>query len=303
MQDFAGIWVPLITPFTDGAVDHRGLRRLVIHLAEAGVAGFVVCGSTGEAATLDDTEQRAVLRAVLDVRSGLPVLMGVSGVAPAAVAEQLRRFADDAPAGFLVPPPSYVRPSQQGIADFFGTLADASPLPLVLYDIPQRTGVRIATATMLALAAHPRIRAVKDCAGDLDHTQAVIHDGRLQLLAGDDHRMFTTMCQGGAGAIAASAHLRPDLFVAMQRHIAAGELPAAQTLWRALWPLTLALFDEPNPAPVKAALAQRHGLRRELRAPMTAASVETTRRLHDLLSRIDAIAAIPTPRQEPCPAD
>jgi 4-hydroxy-tetrahydrodipicolinate synthase len=181
-----------------------------------------------------------------------------------------------------------VRPSQQGIADFFATVADASPLPIALYDIPARTGVRIHTATMLALASHPRIRAVKDCAGDLDHTQAVINDGRLQLLAGDDHRLFTTMCQGGAGAIAASAHLRPELFVQLHRHIARGELHEAQRLWTVLWPLTVALFDDPNPAPVKAALSALHGLSDELRAPMTRATGETARKVSELLARIDS---------------
>lgn len=286
MQNFAGIWVPLITPFADGAVDHRGLCRLVAHLAEAGVAGFVACGSTGEAATLDESEQRDVMRSVCEAAGGLPVLMGVSGVAAAAVVAQLQRCAEDGAAGFLVPPPAYVRPSQQGIADFFGTLAEASPLPLVLYDIPGRTGVRIETATMLSLAGHPRIRAVKDCAGDLDHTQAVINDGRLQLLAGDDHRMFTTLCQGGVGAIAASAHLCPERFVAMQRHLANGELALARALWRDLWPLTVALFDEPNPAPLKAALSRRDGLRNELRAPMTPATSATTQKVLGLLSRL-----------------
>jgi 4-hydroxy-tetrahydrodipicolinate synthase len=289
MQNFAGIWVPLVTPFSDGAVDHGGLRRLVVHLAEAGVAGLVVCGSTGEAATLTHAEQLAVLRTVIEADSGLPVVMGVSGVAPAAVAEQVQRLADHALAGALVPAPSYVRPSQQGVADFFSRVADASPLPIALYDIPSRTGVRIETATMLELARHPRIVAVKDCAGDLDHTQAVINDGRLQVLAGDDHRMFATMCQGGAGAIAASAHLRPDLFVRLHRHLAQGELHAAQVLWKALWPLTLALFDEPNPAPVKAALSRLHGLRDELRAPMTRASPQTMQALVGLLARLDTL--------------
>jgi len=296
MQNFAGvfsgIWVPLVTPFSVCAVDHDGLRRLVAHLAEAGVAGLVVCGSTGEAATLDDAEQEAVLRTVLGVGSGLPVLMGVSGVAPAAVARQVQRLSEHAVAGFLVPPPIYVRPSQQGIADFFATVANASPLPVVLYDIPSRTGVRIATETMLGLAKHPRIHAVKDCAGDLDHTQAVIDDGCLQVLAGDDHRMFATMCQGGSGAIAASAHLRPDLFVALHRHIAGGKLHAAQALWKSLWPLTLALFDEPNPAPVKAALAHGFGLQAELRAPMTRASAQTTRKVLDLLSALDDVRSL-----------
>lgn len=290
MQDFAGIWVPLITPFDhEGAVDHAGLKRLVRDLVKAGVAGLVVCGSTGEAAALDEAEQLAVLRTVIDAGGGLPVVMGVSGVTPAAVKARIARCADLPLAAFLVPPPAYVKPSQQGIAEFFESVADASPWPLILYDIPSRTGVRIETATMLALAAHPGINAVKDCAADTDHTQAVINDGRLQLLAGDDHRMFATMCQGGVGAIAASAHLRPELFVELQRLIQRGDLHAARPLWQALWPLTTALFDEPSPGPLKAALARRMGLQNELRAPMTRATPAAAQRVMEVLRRIDAV--------------
>jgi len=288
MQDFAGIWVPLVTPFDRGAVDHEGLRRLVQALAATGVAGVVVCGSTGEAAALDEAEPFAVLRTVLDACPGIRVIMGVSGVTPASVAARLQRLDGTALAGVLVPPPSYVRPSQQGIAEFFASVAEASPWPLVLYDVPARTGVRIATATMLALADHPNVRAVKDCSADPDHAQAVIADGRLQLLSGDDHRMFTTLCQGGVGAIAASAHLRPELFVALHRALEQSDLPAARRLWRGLWPLTQALFAEPSPGPVKAALAERHGLRDELRAPMTRTTPEAAQRVAAILAQLDA---------------
>lgn len=289
MQDFSGIWVPLVTPYVDGAVDHDGLRRLVQGLGSTGIAGLVVCGSTGEAAALDEAEQAAVLRTVQESCADLPVILGVSGVTPTSVVARLTRFAGGhSLVGALVPPPYYVRPSQAGIEDFYTAVADASPVPLVLYDIPARTGVRIETATMLSLAAHPRIRAVKDCSGDLDHAQAIIHDGRLQLLAGDDHRMFAAMCQGGVGAIAASAHVRPELFVALHQHIRANDLHAAATLWRSLWPLTKVLFDEPSPGPVKAALAHQLGLRDELRAPMSRASAACARRVVEALRCIDA---------------
>ncbi len=288
MQDFSGIWVPLITPYANGAVDHDGLRRLVHALDQAGIAGLVVCGSTGEASALDESEQAAVLRTVQDACPGLPVILGVSGVTPKSVAARLARLADVSLAGLLIPPPYYVRPAQKGIERFYTTIADASPTPLVLYDIPARTGVRIETATMLSLAEHSNIRAVKDCSGDPDHAQAIVNDGRLQLLAGDDHRMFTAMCQGATGAIAASAHVRPELFVALYRHIRAGDLHDAAKLWRSLWPLTRALFEEPNPGPVKAALARRMGLRNELRAPMSRASSACSRRVMETLANIDA---------------
>ena len=287
MQDFAGIWVPLVTPFINGAVDHDGLKRLVAHLGNKGITGLVVCGSTGEAASLDEAEQLAVLSTVIEARVELRVVMGVSGVTPTGVAGRLRELAGLPLAGVLVPPPYYVKPSQQGVADFYTAVADASPHPVVLYDIPGRTGVRIETDTMLRLAAHPRIHAVKDCGGDLEHTQAVIADGRLQVLCGDDSRIFVSLCQGAVGAIAASAHLRPDLFAGLHRLLLQGDLQVARRLWKALWPLTRALFEEPNPGPVKSALAQRLDLRDELRAPMTTASASLAQRIRDMLGAID----------------
>lgn len=283
MQDFAGIWVPLVTPFVNGAVDHDGLKRLVAHLRGSGIRGIVVCGSTGEAASLSAAEQLAVLRTVLDVRSELQVMMGASGVTPCSVVGRLRELAGLPLAGVLVTPPYYVKPSQQGVADFFMVVADASTHPVVLYDIPSRTGVRIETETMLRLAAHPQIRAVKDCGADLEHTQAVINDGRLQVLCGDDSRVFVSLCQGAVGAIAASAHLRPDLFASLYRLLQQGDLHAARCLWKMLWPLTRALFEEPNPGPVKSALPRVVDVRDELRAPMTAASPGLALRIQEML--------------------
>jgi 4-hydroxy-tetrahydrodipicolinate synthase len=188
MQDFSGIWVPLVTPFdARGALDLRALSRLVRHLAGQGVAGFVACGSTGEAAMLSKPEQDAVLACTLAAAQGLPVWMGLSGVQPAAVARRARalavRHAGGANAiasqvgegdqsgqstlsGFLLSAPAYVRPSQAGIVQFLQQVGDASPLPIVAYDVASRTGVRIQAATLLALADHPRIVAVKDCSGD-----------------------------------------------------------------------------------------------------------------------------------------
>ncbi len=211
-----GIWVPLVTPFAGGHVDHAGLARLVASFHGTGIAGFVVCGSTGEASTLSAMEQQAVLQTVIGAAGGLKIVMGVSGVSTAVVRQELLHWAGHRIDGFLVSAPYYMKPSQAGIERHFRELADASPLPILLYDIPGRTGVRIETATMLALAGHPRIVGVKDCSADLDHLQAVLGDGRLAVLCGDDHRIFMSLCLGSAGAIAASAHLHPRRFVELQ---------------------------------------------------------------------------------------
>ncbi|KQP22155.1 4-hydroxy-tetrahydrodipicolinate synthase [Pseudorhodoferax sp. Leaf267] len=276
---FTGLWIPLITPFLDGTVDHAALAALVRGLRPCGIAGFVACGSTGEAAALDADEQLAVLDTVLAAADGLPVVMGIGGYhlprALAAVAEAGKRQI----AGLLIAPPCYVRPAQAGLLDWFRTLADASPVPVMLYDIPYRTGAELHLPTLLALAEHPRIWAVKDCGGDAAKTQALIADGRLAVLAGEDAQLFGTLALGGAGAIAASAHLHTARFVHVMSLLADDRLQEARALWQPLQPWIRAIFSEPNPGPIKALLAHAGAIGPGLRAPMTPASDGLLQRL------------------------
>ncbi|MFM0234544.1 4-hydroxy-tetrahydrodipicolinate synthase [Paraburkholderia sediminicola] len=293
MSIFSGIWVPLITPFADGEVDHAALRALVRRYADAGIAGLVALGTTGEPAALDAAEQDAVLATILDEADAhaaargadapaLPVLVGVSGNHTASMKERIEQLNALPIAGVLMAAPYYIRPSQAGIVGHFMALADASDKPVVLYDIPYRTGVRLELDTLLTLAAHPRIQAVKDCAGSLDTSLALIRDGRLQVLTGEDITMFNTLCLGGSGAIAASAHLRPERFVALYRALSAGRLDEGRRIFHELAPLIQALFAEPNPAPVKALLAAQGLIRDELRMPMTRAGDALVARLREL---------------------
>jgi 4-hydroxy-tetrahydrodipicolinate synthase len=284
MSEFSGIWIPLITPFNAGAVDHAALGALVRHYVEAGVAGFVALGTTGEPAALDDDEQDAVLATVLAAAGRLPVVVGVSGNHTAAVCARLAALNEQPIAGVLAAAPYYIRPSQAGVIGHFTALADASRKPLIVYDIPARTGVRIELPSLLELAAHERIVAVKDCGGSLEKTLALILDGRLQVLCGEDIEMFGAMCAGASGAIAASAHLRPERFVEVARALRDGRLADARAIWHTLVPLVRASFAEPNPGPVKAGLAACGLIRNELRAPMTHVSAELEASLARLLA-------------------
>ena len=270
--DFSGLWVALVTPFRDGAVDHTALAALVRRLADDGVTGFVPCGSTGEAAALDEAEQLAVLDTVLTAAGGLPVVMGVSGYHLGKATAWARKLSERPLAGLLVAAPHYIRPSQAGVLEWFHAIADASTVPVLVYDIPYRTGVTIARETMLALAEHPRIRGIKDCGGDMAKTRAVIADGRLQVLTGEDHQIFATMAEGGVGAIAASGHVQTKRLVRLVRLLAENRLAEARAEWQPLQPLLEMLFAEPNPGPLKALLAHAGELRDELRSPMTRAS-------------------------------
>ena len=287
--DFSGVWIPIVTPFRDHRVDHDALAALVRRLAADGVAGFVVCATTGEAPLLSDDERVGVL-ATIKSNTSLPLVMGASGTTADEVLRRIDAATRHAPTAFMVTPPPYLRPSQDALEAFFTTIADASPAPLVVYDIPARTGVRIELATLLALAAHPNIVALKDCGGRVEQTEALIADGRLQVLCGNDNEWFSTRCLGGAGAIAASAHIRTDLFVAFDDALARGDLVAGRALWRQLKPLAVGLFDEPSPGPVKALLAARGECANELRVPMTAASAALAARLGTLVMSLPANA-------------
>ena len=258
------------------------------HLAAQGIAGFVVCGSTGEAAALSPDEQLAVLDTVAQAAPQLPRVMGLSGYHLGDTLDWVRTLNAQTLAGLLVPAPHYIRPSQAGLQGWFEAIADASRAPVWLYDIPARTGSILQLATLRALALHPHIHAIKDCGGDAAKTQALIADGQLRVLAGDDANIFATLAWGGAGAIAASGHVHTARLVRLMRAVAQGELTQARGDWQALRPLMEALFDEPNPAPLKALLAREGWMQPELRAPMTAASQVLGDRLQTLSGAVAA---------------
>ena len=284
--DFSGLWIPLVTPFRNGAVDHAALTALTRRLAADGVAGFVVCGSTGEAAALDEAEQLASLDTVLAAAGALPVVMGLSGYHLGKTTAWVRKLSERPLAGLLVPAPHYIRPSQAGLVEWFRTIADASAVPVLIYDIPYRTGATLSRETLLALAAHPRIAGIKDCGGDMAKTRALIADGRLQVLSGEDHQIFSTVAEGGVGAIAASGHVQTKRFVQVLRLLADNRVAEARAEWQPLQPLIEMLFAESNPGPLKALLAQGGAMRDELRSPMTRASDGLRERLVALDARL-----------------
>jgi 4-hydroxy-tetrahydrodipicolinate synthase len=275
-----GIWVPLVTPLRHGALDLARLQTLAESMIDQGVHGLVVCGTTGEAATLEPGEQNAVLAAVLEAADGrCPVLLGISGNDTYAAAGKVMQFEDAGVDGFLVCAPSYVKPSQQGMQRHFEVIADATSHPIVLYNVPSRTGVNLELATVQKLALRPQFVAIKEAGGNLQQMSDLVAQAPLAMLCGDDALLFAALCAGGHGAISAAAHLRPDLFVQLYDLIQAQQLMQARALFQLLLPMIRLLFTESNPAPLKAALAMRGLLREELRLPMTPVSDELRQRL------------------------
>ncbi|MNG78902.1 4-hydroxy-tetrahydrodipicolinate synthase [compost metagenome] len=286
MASFSGIWVALVTPFNNNAVDLPAVKRLAQYLIASGVSGLVVCGTTGEAAALSKEEQLAVLDAVLDVVPASQVVMGLSGNNMLDTLQMQQEIQLRDIAGVLIPAPYYIRPSQCGLVDYFTQLADASSVPVILYNIPQRTGIVMELQTIRKIARHPQVKAIKDCGGNPDTTMALIDDGEIDVMTGEDNLILTTLCLGGTGAISASAHIYPQRFVQLVQQVANGDLAAARANFYTLLPMIHQMFSFPNPAPVKAALAQQGLIRNELRSPMQIAPQALQQRIAATLAQL-----------------
>ncbi|PUA17161.1 4-hydroxy-tetrahydrodipicolinate synthase [Glaciimonas sp. PCH181] len=297
MSIFKGIWVPLITPFTRSSeqqLDLPAAQRLAVQMVDAGVHGLVVGGTTGEAAALSEDEQATLLAAIIEAVDGrCPITMGIGGSDTRALAARVKRLDAYELSGYLVSAPAYVRPSQVGILRHFQAIANETLRPIIIYNIPARTGVNISLRTIEALAQHPQFAAVKESSGDVLQLTELIENTKLQVFCGDDTLMLTTFLLGGHGAISAAAHIRPDLFVQLYTLMETGEVTQARAIFDHLLPLIRILFSEPNPGPVKAALAMQNLIREELRLPMTVMSSSGRRRLDIALERVMQLPAYP----------
>ena len=291
MSIFQGIWIPIVTPFIgeDSALDLAGAARLTSHLISHGVDGLIVGATTGESATLSLDEHDQLLATVLATTAGrCPVMVGISGSSTAEVVETIRHYNQVAGiAGFLMSAPAYVRPSQDGIRLHFEAAARATHLPIAIYNIAYRTGVNIDVATLQQLSRNPQFVAVKESGnGNVPQLYSQINHTTLNIMSGEDNMIFICSCLGGQGAISAAAHIRPDLYRQMHAYVQQGRLAEARQINDLLQPLIQVLFSEPNPAPVKAALASLGLISDQLRLPMTAASAECKARLAAVLPAV-----------------
>jgi len=254
---FEGVWVPLVTPMTgaNGAtIDYDGFGRLVDYYLAAGVNGLVVAGTTGEGTLLTDDERRWLAETACHHANGhTPVLAGVGAADTANAARQIRHLDDLPLAGYLVPPPYYLRPSQEGILWHYRTLAAGTRKPIVLYNVPLRTGVTLGVETIRELAAHESFPCIKECdAHPLVHLPS---QTTMRVMCGDDMQWLAALQAGASGGISAAAHIRPDLYLKLFRYVREGDMAHANTLFNGMKPLIRRLFAEPNPVAIKAALS------------------------------------------------
>jgi 4-hydroxy-tetrahydrodipicolinate synthase len=275
-----GVYVPLITPFaSDGSVALDAVAQLCREYLDAGCAGIVALGTTGESSALDATEQRAVIDAcarACDERSAQLIVGAGTNSTAKTIAAVEALAGTPALAATLIVVPYYVRPSEAGIVAHFQAVAAASPVPVVIYNIPIRTGRNLGPAAMLELAGHPNIVGVKQAVGALDtDTLEILANAppEFSLLGGDDPFLLPTVFMGGAGAICASAHVCTERFVAMFECGLSGKLDDGRAHADALLPVTQTCFAEPNPAVFKGVLhAQGRIPTPEVRLPLVAAS-------------------------------
>ena len=286
---FHGAYTALVTPFRDGRIDEPAFRALVERQLAGGVSGLVPCGSTGEAPTLTSDEWAQVVRWTVEGAAGrVPVIAGIGSNDTAKAVDAARRARDLGVDGVLATAPYYNKPTQTGLVAHFTAIADAAPeVSVVLYDVPGRTAVRLSRETILTLAAHPTITALKDATGDLAHASALIGalpDG-FSMLSGDDGTTLPFVCVGGHGCISVLSNVAPAATARMVAAGRAGDLDVARPLHLALTPFIDALFVQTNPLPVKTALAAMGLCAESFRLPLVPMDPGPRRVLLDALAR------------------
>ena len=290
MTAIGGVWLPIITPFVDGAVDLAGYERLLRHYLDTGITGIFPVGTTGESPTLDDDETEALVERTLEVVDGrLPVFVGVGGNATAKVLRTLRRLERYRFPGIVSVCPYYNRPGQDGLDAHFRAIAEATDREILIYNIPYRTSVNLANDTLLRLAELPNVVGVKDSSGNLAQSLDLLRRRPVgfAVMTGDDASFYTVLAHGGDGGILASAHVATERFVALHARMVANDHREARAIWSELEAVVPLLFREANPMPIKHWLWTRGLVQSaECRLPLTRVS-------EGLAAELDALAREP----------
>ena len=255
---FEGVATAIVTPMNEQGVDYAAFEKLINWQIEQGVQALVICGTTGEGSTLSDEEHRQVFRFAMDVVKGRCVMIAGTGSNDTAYAISLTKCACEL--GYdamLVVTPYYNKTTQKGLIAMFTAIADASTKPIILYNVPSRTGVGIEPATYAVLAEHPMIWAIKEANGNISkivETAALVGD-KLDIYSGNDDQIVPILACGGKGVISVLSNVVPKEAVQICKTFFEGDVAGAMALQKKYLPLTNALFCEVNPIPVKAATA------------------------------------------------
>ena len=268
---FRGIATALITPTTPTGIDYDRFGRLIDWQIQQGINALVICGTTGESSTLTDAEhRRAIAFACERVNGRVPVIAGTGSNETDYAVELTKSACADGADAVLVVTPYYNKTTQRGLGTMYNTIADASTKPVILYNVPSRTGIGIEPATYVKLAEHPNIAAIKEANSDISkivETFSLVGD-RLDIYSGNDDQIVPILSMGGAGCISVLSNVIPAETVAITQRFFAGDVAGAAQLQCRYMPLIRALFCESNPIPVKAAMAALGYCDNYLRLPL-----------------------------------
>lgn len=270
-MQLTGSYCALVTPMTvDGAIDYASLGGLIEWHSAAGTRGLVIAGTTGESASLGATEHADLIAAAVRFSARrLPIIAGAGAASTDASLRLARAAKENGAHGLLVVTPYYYRPTQEGLYRHYVSIADSVDLPLVLYNVPGRTGVDLLPETVARLAGHPNVVAFKEAVPDVDRIQALLDKAPdIALLSGDDGSARRSMGLGAEGVISVVANVAPAQIAKLCEHCSKGRDSQADELDAALRPLYQSLFIEPNPTPVKWALAHLGKIENGIRLPL-----------------------------------
>ena len=288
---FKGLGIALVTPFkTDGSIDYEALKRLIEYQTDNGADFLCILGTTSESPCLDQEERAEIKRFVVEVNQGrLPVLMGCGGNNTRAVVKELQSFDLRGVDGILSVCPYYNKPSQEGLYRHFKMIADNCPLPVVLYNVPGRTGINLKSETTIRLANDCRnIVAVKEAGGSLEQVDEIIKNkpSHFDVLSGDDALTFPMIASGAAGVISVIGNALPREFSRMIRLEFNGEYEPARKIHHRFTELYSLLFVDGNPAGVKALLHEMGFIENELRLPLVPTRVATVQKMAAILQEM-----------------
>lgn len=286
---FAGAGVALITPFTkDGALDEAGLRKLVRRQVEGGIDVLVPCGTTGEAVTLSDDEQKHVVEITVAERGGRPVLAGASSNDTRVAVAKAKALSACGVQGILSVAPWYNRPTQEGLFRHFSAIADALTVPMIVYNVPSRTASNIEAKTLVRLAEHPNIAGVKEASGNIGQQMEILRDvpARFDVLSGDDAVTLPLMALGAKGVISVVANQVPGPMHDLVAAAAVGDSAKARTIHNRLLKLMNLNFIESSPIPVKASMALLGLCEEVYRLPLVPPAEETRARMREALREL-----------------
>jgi 4-hydroxy-tetrahydrodipicolinate synthase len=285
---YHGLWVALVTPFSGTRLDETALRKIVGELRQAKVDGFVPVGTTGEGPTLSSDERRRVIEICLEEADGIPVVPGTGSYSTEETFKRTVEAAQIGAQGAMIITPYYNKPTQEGLLAHFRTVVRATDLPLLLYNIPSRTGVNLDAATVARLAELPTIAAIKEASGNLSQISDIharVGD-RVAILSGDDALTLPILSIGGCGVVSVLGHIVPETIKEMIATFEKGDNRQALTCHEKLLPMCKALFLETNPAPIKAALAMLGKCSEDVRLPLVPVKEATRREIQAALEKV-----------------